>query len=114
MTILWIGIALFLVDAIVIMVRGLLLGREFNRYMEQHHPAKYYHLALENPVKNMLWLFNREDSYPGFIWFSKENLGDVKIDIYRSKLRWSFYSFLLNGIAAVVFFAVVGLWLTYG
>lgn len=113
MTILRIGIALFVIDAVIILVRWLMVGQEFGRYMEERHPADYYRLALKNPVKNALWLFYREESHPGFIWYSKDNLGDVRIDIYRSKLRWGFYSFCLNGIAAMIFFVIVALWLEH-
>ena len=53
------------------------------------------------------------DTLSYFVGWSSENFGDEKITEFRMRLRWLEYSFILNAVAAVVFFVVVALTVEY-
>lgn len=110
---LYLGVGLFVIDAIVIIVRGQKVSTEFNRYLEEKYPAEYHRMVFQDFFKRLFRLSWHKDSLPYFTFISKDDLGDPRIALYKSKLKWSFYSFLLNGVAAVVFFAIVALWIEY-
>ena len=111
MTVLRIGTMLFFLSGAIIAFRGVLLGFRFARYLEDQHPTKYQSLVAGDPLRSMLWLYYREQSLPGFMWYSSETLGDSAIGAFRSQLRSSLYTFFANGIAALIYFAAVALWL---
>lgn len=104
-------IAFFLLDAVIIVVRGLTTSSEFNKYLEANYPAEYHRMVFQDAFKRVFRLTWHKESLPYFIFFSAEDFGDPRVAVYKSKLRWSFYGFLLNGGAAAVSFAILGVWL---
>jgi hypothetical protein len=105
--------AFFVIDAVVIVVRGLKTSAEFNRYLETNYPAEYHRMVFQDAFKRVFHITWHKDSLPYFIFFSTEDFNDPRITVYKGKLRWSFYGFLLNGIAAAVSFAIFGIWLQF-
>lgn len=110
---LYLGLAFFFIDAIIIIIRGQWVSTEFNKYLEATYPTEYHRMVYEEPLKKLFRLKWHKDSLVYFTFCSSDDFGDPRIALYKSKLRWSFYNFLLNGVAAVVFFAMVALWMEY-
>jgi hypothetical protein len=111
--ILYIGLGLFSIDAIYIIWRGFRHLREFNAYLEANHTAAFHQLVYQNGGKKFFLPPWHKESFSYFIASSREDFGDPQIAAYRTKLRWDLYSFIINAIAAVVFFVIVALWFEY-
>jgi hypothetical protein len=109
----YLGILFFIVDAIGILVNALKVSVECGRYIEAHYPTEYHKMMLENYVRNVLQIPWRKNSIQYFMWFSEDDFGDPRIAIFKKKIRWSFYGFLINGIAMMIFFIVVAVWLDH-
>lgn len=112
--VLYIGLAVFVVDGIYIIWRGLKDSQEFTSYIETNYPSEFHRMVYQDAAKKLLHLTWHKDSLPYFMVSSREDFGDPQIALYRGKIRWKFYSFLINGVAAAVFFTMVALWLEYG
>ncbi len=110
---LYLGISFFVIDAIIIIVWGQKVSVEFKKYLEANYPAEYHRMVFQDAFKKLFRLTWHKDSLPYFTFFSEEDFGDPRVAIYKGKLRWSFYGFLLNGFGAIVFVAVFGLWMEY-
>jgi hypothetical protein len=110
-TFLYVGVALFALDAVFILVNGLMVAFRFSRYLEQKYPMQYHKLAFENYIKKALRVPWDKNSMQYFVWFSPDDFGDPRIALFKTKLKWSFYGFLLNGIALMIFFAAVAFFL---
>jgi len=111
--VLYIGLAFFVIDAIIIMWRGLKDSQEFIAYIEEKYPAEFHRMVYQDVVKKLFRLTWHKDSLTYFMVSSTEDFGDPRIAIYRGKLRWRFYYFLINAVAAAVFFLIIALWFEY-
>lgn len=111
--VLYLGVAFFIIDAVIIMINGLRVSAQFGRYLEEKYPKQYHMMAYENYIKKALRIPWDKNSMPYFVWFSTDDFGDPRIAIFKKKIKSSFYGFLLNGIAAMVFFTAVALFLDH-
>jgi hypothetical protein len=102
-----VGVAFFIIDAVIILINGIMTSARFGRYLEEKYPKEYHALAYENSIKKSLRIPWQKNSISHFVWISNDDLGDPRIAIFRKKIKWSFYGFLLNGLAAIVFFGVI-------
>lgn len=108
-TVIWIYTAFFIAGALINLVRSLAGGAKFSRYMEEHHPEKWQQLLYEHlPVKIILWPFMRGNIID-FIWKSEEDYGDPRIKLFRQKMRWAFYGWLIYLAGGALGFAVLGM-----
>lgn len=108
-TFLRIGMGLFFLNALRIMWHGLKDGKEFRHYLAEKYPAEFYRLAYEDAFKKtFLWPW-RKDTLVYFMFDSKEDFGDPRIAIYRRNVRWAIPAFVMNCLAAMVFFIMVAL-----
>jgi hypothetical protein len=106
-TFLYLGVVFFTIDAIIIIANGLWISVRFGRYLEENYPKQYQTLIYDDYIKKVFRIPWDKNSMPYFVWRSADDLGDPRIAIFKKKIKWSFYNFLLNGIAAMIFFAVV-------
>ena len=109
--ILYFGVALFIIDAIGIVLNGLWVSIQFGRFLEQNYPTQYHKMRFENYVKKALRVPWDNESMQYFIWFSNDDFGDPRVAIFRQKMKWSFYGFLINGIVLLIFFATLAMML---
>ncbi len=102
-------LVIFLLGAVINLAMGFRESVKFQRYMEEHHPREWEALVYDEFLKKVLWPFGRK-TLVGFIWKSTETMGDPKISLFRRKLRWAFYGWVLyavGGFLGFVFLAVV-------
>jgi len=101
--------ALFVGGAVINIARSLRESAKFARYMEENHPEKWQRLLYDQlPAKIMLWPF-LSGNVVDFIWKSTEDFGDPKVSLFRHKLRWAFYGWLIYLVVGLLGFAVLGL-----
>jgi len=110
---LYLGILFFILDAIGILLNGLRVSMEFGRYLKANYPTEYHKMTLESYVSKVIQIPWDKNSMQYFIWFSSDDFGDPRIAIFKKKLKWCFYGFLINGIAMIVFFIAVAIWLDH-
>jgi hypothetical protein len=106
---LYLGVGFFIIDAVIIMINGLRASVQFGRYLEDKYPKQYHTLAYENYLRKALRIPWDKNSIAYFVWFSTDDFGDPRIAIFKKKIKWSFYGFLINGITMMIFFATVAL-----
>lgn len=111
-TAIWIYAFLFIAGAVINIVRGFAEGTKFAKYMEEHYPEQWQRLLYEQlPGKIMLGPFGRGNVIE-FVWKSNEDYGDPKIRLFRQRLRWAFYGWLIYVGAGVLGFGILGI-ITY-
>lgn len=108
-TLVWIYTALFVGGAAINIARSLAEGSRFSRYMDENHPEEWQRLLYQQlPARIILWPFRR-GNVVHFIWKSREDFGDPRINLFRHKLRWTFYAWLIYLVGGVLGFALLGL-----
>jgi len=105
--------SLFFLNALYIMWRGHRDSQDFLHYLAEQYPAEFNRMAYHDVAKKILLFLWHKDSLVYFMFTSPEDFGDPRIAIYRNKVKWGFRSFIINAIAAAVFFLMVALWLEY-
>lgn len=109
-TIIWIYLVLFIVGAVVNVIRGLAEGAKFSRYMEEHHPQVWRQQLYNQVVKKVFLLPFGRGSIVHFIIKSTEDFGDRNIGLFRQKLRWVIYGwllYLLVGFLGLVMLSII-------
>jgi len=107
--ILWIYGICLVVGAIFNVLRGLIEGSRFVRYMEEHHPERWEQIVYGQLLRKVfLFPFGRGTVFD-FVWRSTEEYGDPMIGVFRRKAKRFFYGWLLYCALGFLGFVVLAM-----
>ena len=107
-TMFWAGIGLFAVAFVINAGRAVYLSGAFWRYLEQAHPREWTRIYADRWIANVFLSPLMKGAAAEFFWRSREDFGDPKVGVMRSKVKQAFVVMMASLLAMFIWGLIVG------